>query len=368
MTQTKPGLVVVGLEEMPSNRPHADPNQLQTTQLISQRFSGRKGDYHDGTAPRNSTKRGISGDASIIPCFTSNYVLEKPCRDALTKLEMFSNLKVVEIEAVSGSDRRDFATAFLGQAVRDRFSELDPSCPLQLELQLGDGDTRPLVKLLRMVAFFLCALLGEQQQQNGTSLMSVLQTSESCQINVGPSEIDLKVTASENLVPRVTRMFDQRTATILEKIDSHTSTVRDELSIIFDFWLSRTLAPAVIVSTDRAKTQNIIESLKELEDIHTLGSIDASQYKMMKSLYDPSDTPNLRDDILKLGRGALVAVELDCETLDSQLCIREIIEDTPSLTAFSTDRSALHKSGLLFCVFVKGDITPEIRSRASLIL
>lgn len=59
MTQSKPGLVVVDLEEMASNDPDANPNQLKTAQLISQRFSGRNGDYKaDAKAPRNSEKRG----------------------------------------------------------------------------------------------------------------------------------------------------------------------------------------------------------------------------------------------------------------------------------------------------------------------
>lgn len=61
MTQSKPGLVVVDLEEMASNDPNANPNQLKTAQLISQRFSGRNGDYKtDAKAPRNSAKRGMS--------------------------------------------------------------------------------------------------------------------------------------------------------------------------------------------------------------------------------------------------------------------------------------------------------------------
>jgi hypothetical protein len=50
------------------------------------------------------------------------------------------------------------------------------------------------------------------------------------------------------------------------------------------------------------------------------------------------------------------------------MMIREIIEDNPSMTAFSSERSALYKEGLLFCVYVKGDITPEIASRASLVI
>jgi hypothetical protein len=58
LSQSKPGLVMVGLEEMPSNVEGADPNQLEVSKLISMRFSGRKGDFKAGDAPRNSNKRG----------------------------------------------------------------------------------------------------------------------------------------------------------------------------------------------------------------------------------------------------------------------------------------------------------------------
>lgn len=68
MTQTKPGLVVVDLEEMASNVPDANPNQLKTAQLISQRFSGRNSAYKEGNAaaPRNSTKRGKARVECIV--------------------------------------------------------------------------------------------------------------------------------------------------------------------------------------------------------------------------------------------------------------------------------------------------------------
>ena len=59
LSQSKPGLVVIDLEEMASNDPDSNPNQLKTAQLISQRFSGRHGDYRETTAaPRNSHGRG----------------------------------------------------------------------------------------------------------------------------------------------------------------------------------------------------------------------------------------------------------------------------------------------------------------------
>lgn len=107
-----------------------------------------------------------------------------------------------------------------------------------------------------------------------------------------------------------------------------------------------------------------------LYDAYHIPKIVAGKYKMMKSLYDRKDTPNLRDDLLRAGagRGGLVAVELVCQNEDAQHCIRDMIEDSPSMTAFSTEKSALRKVGLLFGVHVTGEITPEIASRASLIL
>ena len=58
LSQSKPGLVLVALEEMPSNDANADPNQNEVGKLISMRFSGRKGEFRGGQAPRNSAKRG----------------------------------------------------------------------------------------------------------------------------------------------------------------------------------------------------------------------------------------------------------------------------------------------------------------------
>jgi hypothetical protein len=96
--------------------------------------------------------------------------------------------------------------------------------------------------------------------------------------------------------------------------------------------------------------------------------VDPEKYKMIRSLYDPTGTPNLRDDILKFGRGSFVIAEMTCKSKDAQLLIREMIEDTPSRSAFSSNKSALAKDGLLFAVQVDGELTPEIRSRASIIL
>ena len=104
-----------------------------------------------------------------------------------------------------------------------------------------------------------------------------------------------------------------------------------------------------------------------------LRGVDPSTVKMVRSLYDPPDARNLRDD-LRAERArhprAAIAVEMLPSSIEAQMCIRELLEDTPSMTAFSSERSALSKELLLFVVHVGGgcEITPELRSRASLVL
>jgi hypothetical protein len=370
MGQTKPGLVVVDMEEMASNEPGANPNQLETARLISQRFSGRNGDFKEGAAaPRNSDKRGISGDATIISLFTSNYELEQPCCEALEKLDMFSNLETVHMTAVSGLDRKEFAHAYIRQCIKDRFNDIDPAFKLELDIPMGEGDTRPLVRHLRMLSFYLCALVVDRVKAGSVIQASIVQQGNRCCVASGMESIELEVGSMDNLFPlKQQQVFDPRTAKAVERLRQTTDLNYSEFSIIIDFWLAKTLAPAVIVSNDANKISKLVAAVGALENVHCLPGVNASKYKMMKSLYDPNDTPNLRGDILAFGRGGTFAVELQCETVDSQLCIREMIEDTPSMTAFSTEKSALYKSGLFFGVYVKGDITPEVRSRASLII
>jgi hypothetical protein len=100
--------------------------------------------------------------------------------------------------------------------------------------------------------------------------------------------------------------------------------------------------------------------------------VDPTKLKTVRSLYDPPDERNLRDDVrgarARCGARAAIAVELIAPSVDVQLCIREILEDTPSMTAFSTARSALSKEMLLFIVRVGDELTPEVRSRASLVI
>ena len=129
LSQRKPGLVVVGLEELASDETEADPNQTSTCQLISQRFSGRNSNYREGEdMARNSTKRGISGDSSLIVIFTSNYDLCDSAQEALKRLDMFQNLKVLKTTPLSGDNRQEFARAFIRHCVCDRLVGGDDKC------------------------------------------------------------------------------------------------------------------------------------------------------------------------------------------------------------------------------------------------
>ena len=404
MGQTKPGLVVIDLEEMPQYFPEQenniptiqhDPNQLQVCQLVAQRFGGLKGDYNSTKkAPRNSENRGIGNDPSLITLFTSNYTLEAPSLEALQRLPMFQHLTVVELKAISDTDRCDFSRAHFRQAIEDRIRhKLSPvELNINLNVPLGEGDTRPLVRHLRMLAYYVSAMIladvGADPINHGTEVavydIRVAQNDKFCQVQVGdrPS-LDLHVGTLENLFPVHRPVFDPRTLQIINKLRTGSSIELEsslvELSTILDFWLGSALAPAVILSQRASVVVSLIAAIKSTlgtvdGGVYCLTNIEAGSYKMMKSLYDPRDTPNLRDDILKLGggrrtTGTLVATEILCANTDAQLCIREMLEDTPSMTAFSSDRSALYKSGLLFAVHIEGcDISPQLQSRASLIL
>ena len=96
---------------------------------------------------------------------------------------------------------------------------------------------------------------------------------------------------------------------------------------------------------------------------------------MNRSLYDARGERSLRDEILDLKlrqARSHVAVELLCPTPNEELAVREMVEDSPSLVAHSVHKRILKKDGLLFVIRVGAataeGITPELRSRASLIL
>jgi len=347
-------------------------------------------------------KLGISGDASLITLFTSNYPLESLPKEALQRLEMFKNLKCIRMSAVDKNDRVEFAKTYLTQCIND---QLQFKCKLHLDIPVGRGDTRPLVKELRMISFFVCQLVRDYKKQecdkSNSIEASIVQdstkiTTVECKAN--GTQMQLKYGLFGNLYPVITTPYsDERVLGTLKELKDVpiSSDNVAEFSQVLDFYFAKTLAPAVIVSQDDRLIQAIMDAVSKQKDISSIKGIDPDKYKIMKSLYDPSDTPNLRDDILQYGKGAYVAAALTCSSTDAQMAIREvsntlsehafvlclnsnmnvifltvlkIIEDTPSMTAFSTSKSALYKSGLFFAISITGEISPEVRSRASIIL
>ena len=397
MSQSKPGLVVLNLEEMPMDSSESNPNQLSVAQLISQRFGGRKGNYQQEqnnnrntsrctAAPRNSDKRSIGKDCSLVTIFTSNYSLVEDSKLALEQLQLYQSLLTVEMSAITGSDRCQFAKSYLRQCLLDSLgpNRLDISTEnMHLDISAGSGDTRPLVRQLRMYSYYLGKLVENEFAEEKGSVMvksiRVVQSEKSCILtmkgHVDEEDIrtiqqNLKIGSLGNWFPTGTFKFDPKIESAMEMLGKLVDANKAaELAVILEFWLSATLAPAVILSRDRSFVKCLMSAIHCMGDgIHSIRNVDASTYKMIKSLYDPKEMPNLRDDILKFGAGAFVATELNCPTADSQLCIREMIEDSPSMTAFSSTKSALYKSGLLFAIYVEGDITPEILSRVSIVI
>jgi len=324
---------------------------------------------------------GINGDATIITVFTSNYDLEAPCFEALQQLDMFKNLTVIKCAPVSGKDRNAFSLSYLTQRVKESLLPLKGNVDISLDIPCGEGDTRPLVRYLRMLSFYIHSLVvnSKSSSDNNNTDVSVSVSFEAStditnvSLDNGKQQIQLKAGSFHNLYAITPALLDDRASTTVTELQKLHPDIKNpsELSQILDFYFAKTLCPAVIISHNKQLIEDLVKILSQAEGVHGISNIDPASYKMMKSLYDPNDTPNLRDAILSIVHAdeqCSVAVELCCHTSDSQLQIREIIEDTPSMTAFSTERSALHKDGLLFGVYVDGDITPEIHSRASLLI
>jgi len=409
MSQSKPGIVVLNLEEMPMHSSEGtNPNQEAVAQLISQRFGGRKGNYQQeqnnngdnrngivgsggriNLAPRNSDKRSIGRDNSLVTIFTSNYPIAETSKRALEHLELYQSLTSIEMTSITGSDREQFAKSFLRQCLVDKLEE-DWSAGistqkifLDIESISSNGDTRPLVRQLKMFSYYLGKLLVNdpflQAGRVAVEEIRVSQSNSDCTLTVrtnieGKSSQErhqqLIMGSLANWYPLHPSTRNSKVKIVTDKVQAILGNEKaTELAVILEFWISMTLAPVVILSTKKKTIEHLMDAIELMgHGVNCIRSVNAKTYKMIRSLYDPKEMPNLRDDILKLGRGTLVATELNCPTQTSQLCIREMIEDSPSMTAFSSAKSALYKSGLLFAIYVKGDITPEVLSRVSFVI
>jgi hypothetical protein len=362
LAQTKPGLVCIHLEEVPPDDGRQEIHQAETLALLAHRF------------------RGISKDCSLLSFFTSNYALSPEMEEQLRKLAMFSQLQVIEWHAIAGDERRDYISGYIVRNVHEAMKRqcLSPASVSvsELSMQLGIGDIRPLVKYARALAFWMVQRIKElgssakaevsfcirQHDGNGHVELSLLGDAE--------PYVTLRYGPCANLFPVDGRVVESRVEGMLARIIART--VRSDLGdlgFILDSYFAGVLAPAVVVSRDRDLVSILIDELSKEVDITGIPNIDPSVYKLSRSLYDPSGTENLRDDIRRsLIETPLVAVELITPSLDAQMTIRELVEDTPSMIAFSTDRSALHKRGLFFAISIGDELSPELASRMSLLL
>ncbi|KAI2512457.1 hypothetical protein MHU86_1910 [Fragilaria crotonensis] len=331
LAQSKPGLVVVHMEEMPNSAPQRDPNQVEVCQILSQRFSGRNSDYVEKIVapPRNSTRRGICNDASLVLLFTSNYELHEAGELALKKLFLLSNLVTVEMPFLSGKDRKDFALCYMQQCIFDSLAKLHPTSKLIMDIDFGDGDTRPLVRHIRMLAHFVSTLL---KCNDSTPTIVIQQSGNRCIVEAGSQSVELTIGYMGISFPKVPRVFDARAVEVMHRIDQ--KEYAEELYQVLECFFTKALAPAVVVSNNGQLIAALVAAIAECKGVRCLQSIGVSECKMMKSLYDSKHTYNLRDEILREGRGSHCAIELICHNQDAQLCIREMIEDSPSMTAF----------------------------------
>ena len=154
------------------------------------------------------------------------YQLEQPCLKALMRLEMFRNLQSVNMTAVDGEDRREFAGSYMRQCIQDRFSA-DVTPVIELDIPLGHGDTRPLVRHLRMLAFYLCTLLEDSVTKSNDHPTTIhgkiaqAENSHSCTVKAAEKTINLRLGTMDNLFPTQTRaVLVTRTREAMDRIQT----------------------------------------------------------------------------------------------------------------------------------------------------
>jgi hypothetical protein len=114
--------------------------------------------------------------------------------------------------AVDGKHRSDFAHSYKNQCIQDRLAE-KVSPVLELNFPLGEGNTRPLVHNIRMLAFFICALLGDAREESSSGPFTVhgkitqAENSRSCTVGIAGKSIDLWLGTMDNLFPAASLML-----------------------------------------------------------------------------------------------------------------------------------------------------------------
>lgn len=371
----EPGLVVLHLEEMPAD-------QQAVVNLVSGSFGGQNGaSCSKQRAARSSVSppKCISKDPTVVPIVTSNYELHGEAGQQLSSLSMFQNLKSVHLIAIVGAERRRFATLYLQRYLVQLLPKPCSNCHIWVESVSEEGDCRRLVQTLRVIGFYVKQHLDHAiaTAEDSSPDQVAIKLTESSKYHVQVGAKSFILTESNGILRASSEnswILDQRVRALMSSLHGRNMAVENalsELGLVLQFWISHTLSPAVVVSTNAAFVEALVTAVGSIQNDNSIRSIlgvDASSYRMSKTLYDHEDTPNLRNDLARLGCDSLVFVELSCPDAASQFLVRNLLEDSPSRTAFSTNDSALKKSGMLFIVHCNGAISPEVRSRASIVL
>lgn len=330
LAQSKPGMVVVGLEEVPPvvlDLGSDSIDQCQNLKLLADRFSGLRGEHITPEARKRleqQNRTGISAHASVLTIFTSNYKLDPRGSDMLRELSMFRNLLIIPVCAIADKDRQEFAKGYLCQLLKDYFSRSTVNFEVSLCMDLGRGDIRALVRHLRSISFFLAsevrakALLSRNGMQSTSHEAKVDKIRFVVQENYDSGLVSLFLADGEsaivelchghhfNLFPIKRKLIDTRTekaiAHIEKKLPKLEKAVLDDLAHVIDYYFGQVLIPAVVLCRSKQLVKAIIESLGQVEGLSMIKGIDASKYKIVKSLYDSEDTRSLRDDIISLRR------------------------------------------------------------------
>ena len=367
LSQAKPGLVVVALEEVPEDTSGDGAAQLsQRTHLglVAERF------------------RRIAGDASILFLLTSNYGLCDASRQQLARLPCFSALQPLLVAPLDREERTLFAEAFF-RAQLPRGAALGAFRPRLPR----EGDLRPVVRKLRVLAGWARHLCGADAAEVCVtpelerSAESKTPVSDALRVAAGAAHVVLEERAHHNLVPSRGERRGAEGAAVLGRLRRRCGgdAQRFEgLQAVLDDFFAGAIAPCVVLCASKEDAGAVADAIEAEAAVEGIRGVDALRYRMARTLYDKQGAPNLRDDILRLkgcssafeaSRGAAeVCVEVHASCREAQLCIREMAEDTPSMTAFSSKRSVLRKDGIVFVISCATPITPELLSRASYVV
>jgi len=512
LSATEPRLLLLALEEMPDTAPEQTPEQTPerargrmpstALELAGSSPGGDDGAVSGGAGGTQLAVakllaerfRKSAAHPDLIVCFTSNYTLCDAAAAALKACTLFASLECVTIQPVGGAQRAALGGAMLRTLIAEGLASAEHAAPdrappsaasneclgIDMRLDLGVGDVRPLVRLLRAVAAYAITMLNAQlagqapyrarELDDGSRASKVAKRSVPDEAALGYSTTHLTVASADpaataaaddettspqhtsllsrpvrltleigeigtravsggegggaadelelrpgpygNLAPTDCRRLDARTDQILSRVCARygaglptppgdgppggapVSPPGDALltlGLIVDLYLANALAPAVVLCTDqpapRALAAALLDALADVLPappvahggtgeggaLGLIRRVDVTEVKMNRSLYDTRDARSLRDEILDL-RDLVprVAVELLAPTSASELLIREMVEDSPSVVAHSVHKRILHKRGLLFVVLTGAPsekaISPELRSRASLVL